>query len=73
MIWVILVYGRFPQSALMIPTLLGLHLHSMGVKRRTINFAQRARSCNTLFNHHDTNKEDSKHMERCSQLTSYTR
>jgi hypothetical protein len=37
MICAILLYGRFPKTPLMIPTLLGLHLHSMGVKRRSIN------------------------------------
>lgn len=37
MIYAILVYGRHTKTPPRIQTLLGLHLHSMGVKRRTIN------------------------------------
>jgi hypothetical protein len=37
MICSILAHGRAPIKASNFPTLLGLHLHSMGVKRRTIN------------------------------------
>ena len=37
MICSILAHSRTPVKASNFPTLLGLHLHSMGVKRRTIN------------------------------------
>jgi len=37
MICSILAYGRTPRKCSNLPMLLGLHLHSMGVKRRTIN------------------------------------
>lgn len=37
MICSILAYGRTPRKCNNLPMLLGLHLHSMGVKRRTIN------------------------------------
>jgi hypothetical protein len=37
MICSILAYGRTPRQCNNLPMLLGLHLHSMGVKQRTIN------------------------------------
>ena len=37
MICSILAHARAPVKSSNFPTLLGLHLHSMGVKRRTLN------------------------------------
>ena len=37
MIFSILAHARAPRKSNNLPMLLGLHLHSMGVKRRTIN------------------------------------